>query len=108
MIEIIYYREHFRVTVKGHAGTAPKGEDLVCAAVSALTYTLAANARNLCEIGASDNFVCKLGSGDAEVSFRPKARARSTCGLVMRAVCAGFSLIAEKYPEAVHYEIHGG
>lgn len=32
-------REH-EITMSGHAGIAPRGYDLVCAAVSALTYTL--------------------------------------------------------------------
>ena len=30
-----------RITVSGHAGYAPAGQDIVCAAVSALTYALA-------------------------------------------------------------------
>ena len=29
-----------RISVSGHAGQAPKGQDIVCAAVSALTLTL--------------------------------------------------------------------
>ena len=29
-----------RLTVEGHAGYAPKGQDIVCAAVSALVYAL--------------------------------------------------------------------
>ena len=32
-------REH-KLTVSGHAGYAPKGQDIVCAAVSSLTLTL--------------------------------------------------------------------
>lgn len=30
-----------RITVSGHAGHAPAGQDIVCAAVSALMYALA-------------------------------------------------------------------
>lgn len=40
--------EEQRVTAKGHALFAEKGRDIVCAAVSALVYTLA---ERLCERG---------------------------------------------------------
>ena len=38
MIRAVFGRD--RVTVMGHAGYAPKGQDIVCAAVSALVYAL--------------------------------------------------------------------
>ena len=37
------------ISVKGHAGFAPHGRDLVCAAVSALTLTLAESLNALAE-----------------------------------------------------------
>lgn len=43
MIDVQVRRVHGRVTgftVHGHAGYAPRGEDIVCAAVSALTDTV--------------------------------------------------------------------
>ena len=51
MVVIDYNRQFPRVTVKGHAGTAPAGQDLVCAAVSTLTYTLAENVAQLHRLG---------------------------------------------------------
>lgn len=38
MIEVTFGPN--QITVEGHAGAAPKGEDLVCAAVSMLVYAL--------------------------------------------------------------------
>ena len=32
MIHAVYYKKYHRVTVKGHAHSAEKGRDLVCAA----------------------------------------------------------------------------
>lgn len=39
-----------RVTVSGHAGSAPKGEDLICAAVSALAQGYFFSLRRLLDI----------------------------------------------------------
>ena len=38
MIRAVFGRD--RVTVMGHAGYAPKGQDIVCAAASALVFAL--------------------------------------------------------------------
>ena len=43
MIEVTYYREHNRLTVKGHARSAEPGRDLICAACSILALTMAAS-----------------------------------------------------------------
>lgn len=39
-----------RIHVSGHANTAPKGADIVCAAVSALTLTLIRGLREIAEM----------------------------------------------------------
>ena len=48
MIEAVYNKEALTLTLRGHAGYAPKGQDIVCAGVSALVYTLINGCR--CEI----------------------------------------------------------
>lgn len=50
--------------VTGHADFAPYGEDLVCAGVSALVYTLAANV--------PEEAVIRLESGDCEIRWEGK------------------------------------
>lgn len=107
MIEIIYYRRYARVTVKGHAGTAPKGEDLVCAGVSAIAYTLAANAENLVQTGKAKKPVIRMDEGDAEISVQAVAGAKMTVEVIFRAICSGFELMAKRYPESVSFTIHG-
>jgi len=49
MIEVKYDRRHLTVTVTGHAKSDEPGKDLVCAAATILTYTLAGNAESLAE-----------------------------------------------------------
>ncbi|MBO5497246.1 MAG: ribosomal-processing cysteine protease Prp, partial [Oscillospiraceae bacterium] len=40
MTRAIYDREQLRLTLEGHAGAGPRGDDLVCAALSMLAMTL--------------------------------------------------------------------
>ena len=47
MIEIVYDRMRLRLTADGHAGFAEAGQDIVCAAVTILVYTLAAAVGNM-------------------------------------------------------------
>lgn len=106
MVDIVYYRRFNRVTVRGHAGTAPAGMDLVCAAVSTLTYTLAVNIKQLHRWKKVTKPKIRLENGDAEISCVPVGVCRSMVQDVFEAVCIGFALLAEKYPDAVSYHAH--
>jgi uncharacterized protein YsxB (DUF464 family) len=66
-----------RIKVSGHSGSAEKGQDVVCAAVSVLVQTLAGGLNN--SLGAA--VTGRLEPGDSEV-FR-----------------YGFQKIFESYPE---------
>nr|DAI75720.1 MAG TPA: YsxB-like protein [Caudoviricetes sp.] len=106
MVEIVYYRRYHRVTVKGHAGTAPAGEDLVCAAVSALCCTLAENVAQLHRLRKVTEPEIRLENGDAEISCVPVDGYQSGIRIIFEAVCIGFALLSGKYPGAVSYSIH--
>lgn len=105
MVGITYYREYHRVTVKGHASSGELGKDLVCAAVSALTHTLAANVRQLALQGAIRDHDIQISSGCAEISCNPVARYTSTVELVLDSVCIGFKVLAARYPEYLDYQV---
>ena len=47
MINAVFERDNYRLTVKGHANSGESGHDLVCAAVSILTDTLVLNIKRL-------------------------------------------------------------
>ena len=107
MIQVTYDWEHCRMTIEGHAHSAEPGHDLVCAAVSALVYTLAANVREL-ESGGKVHFAyARLESGDAEIGCTPKGKHAALVGCILNAVCVGFEMLARQYPEYISYEIHG-
>ena len=77
MIRAVFGRD--RVTVTGHAGYAPKGQDIVCAAASALVFALIGSLRQ------EENL--------REVVIRP--------GYVVR---CGLAQLAAQYPQCVEVE----
>lgn len=103
MINIIYRRKYHRVNVVGHANSAEKGHDLVCAAASTLVYTLAGNVERLEDCIRDANI--NLKDGDAEVSCVPKCRMESVITLVFDAVFVGFEMLAKTHPDFVKCEI---
>lgn len=65
------------VTAEGHAGYAPKGQDIVCAAYSALMVTLAAQVNELKEKGYfREEPEVKMESGAAVIRCRPRSGCR--------------------------------
>lgn len=86
------------ITILGHAGYAPMGQDIVCAAVSTLAQTLIASLEDLTR--ASDGQAViepgnifiryKNGYGDAE--------------LLVRSFILGCRMVAATYPDYVKVE----
>lgn len=106
MIEITYTRSENKVVIRGHAGAGKKGEDIVCAGVSTLANTLAANVRHW------DNFKklseepkTFLREGFGEISCKPKPKYELSVKQVFAAICAGFELCARSAPEYVKFTI---
>ena len=105
MIQAIYYRKYNRLTVTGHARSAEKGHDLVCASASMLAYTLAVNVANMADDGQVREPVVNMEEGNTEISCKPRHNLKSIVTLVFDTVCAGFDLLAYEHPEYISYEI---
>lgn len=92
-IQVEENEDKFTIVVKGHSGYAPCGKDIVCAGISTLSFTLlrAVSERELdfVEYVQSDGFMW--------LSFPLTDDLR----IVAHAICAGYQLLAEKYPENV-------
>lgn len=97
MIEITAKETSTRcsIEVKGHAGYNP-GNDIVCAAVSALIQTYAESARN--NIGDSWLVSCHIESGDALVESAGKTAIYRSC------VC-GLLMLRNAYPDNIKIRI---
>ena len=78
MIKAEYDRESMTLCIEGHAGYAPKGRDIVCAAVSALVYTLI----NGCQ--------CRIEGESIRAEDNPA---------VFDAVIGGLIMISQKFPK---------
>ena len=79
-----------RITVSGHAGYAPAGQDIVCAAVSALTYALAGY---LEETGQAERVDIRKGFA--------VIRGAGQCGEALALVRCGAAQLAQAYPGCV-------
>ena len=104
MIQVVFDRSRYRVTVEGHAHSGEPGKDLVCAGASALAYTLAANTGELVRRGMLRRAQAQLKSGRAVILCLPKPRFAREVAVAMEAVCLGFSLLSEQFPEFLSYE----
>ena len=103
MIQIFYDRSAHRVSVSGHAGTAPAGEDLVCAAVTALTLTLAQNIEDLEGRGAAKGSSVEMESGCADLVCPPVAGYGALVDTIFDAICTGYSALADAHPGNVRF-----
>lgn len=87
MIRAVFGRD--RVTVMGHAGYAPKGQDIVCAAASALVFALIGSLRQ------EENL--------REVVIRP-GYVKGPCREELELVRCGLAQLAAQYPQCVEVE----
>lgn len=79
-----------RLTVSGHAGYAAAGQDIVCAAVSALVYALAGY---LEEKGQASRITVRRGYAELEGT--------GDCGAAFAMARCGMSQLAHAYPDCV-------
>lgn len=102
MIKIIYVADpeggKLTMRAEGHAGYAPAGQDIVCAAVSCLMQTLAYSAAedehtSSCIYQGEEGPVLNVEAGDS-VLMRDK----------FELVADGLTLLAEQYPENVNFK----
>ena len=89
-IEIVRGKKN-TVRIKGHANYAPRGRDIVCAAVSAIFQTLC---MTVGEIYKEEDGVCS-------VEFRGRRTELKMARL-------GFEMLEKKYPENVRLNIRQG
>lgn len=85
--------------VAGHANTAPHGEDIVCAGVSALTQSAILGLSRY--LGRQVNFEVASGKLIVELS-----EADELTGAILETMLLGLQEIANNYPNSVRIEEH--
>ena len=107
MIKVVYHRDYHRLTIEGHAQSAEKGHDLVCASATILAYTLAQFVKNMNDAGQIRYPTLELKDGFTLIDCNPPSRIKNSVKLAFDTVCAGFELLARDYPDNISYEIRG-
>jgi len=106
MIRIVYDEQNLTLEISGHAGSAPKGSDLVCCAVSVLGDTLL---NNLKKFKGSGWYVLDCDTADGELYIHCEVNGYFSFVVEMfRFVMVGFQAIAEHYPQYVKIIETGG
>lgn len=82
------------ISVSGHAGYAPAGQDIVCAGVSALTQTLIGSIKDL----TSDKIKYKISPGGVEILYGNLSEKSRT---LVDSFFIGILQIADEYPDNV-------
>lgn len=94
-------RGQIQIRIQGHAGYAPAGEDIVCAAASMLGVLLE---DTLLRENTRDGLrflSVQKSNGVLELDFSPTLSGWSRLSPVLEAVEHGFRLLADQYPSYV-------
>lgn len=105
MIRARYCPRQLRLSVVGHAESGPFGQDLVCAAVSALTLTLWENLRVLEAENKLETVCRELEGGCACLSCLPKKSCRREAEGIFQTVTRGLSCLSRIYPRFIQVQI---
>ncbi|MBQ4565778.1 MAG: ribosomal-processing cysteine protease Prp [Oscillospiraceae bacterium] len=86
--------------LKGHAGAAAEGQDLICAAASILTYTAA---QFFSYLYAEGKLRCEpelgLEKGNCYLSAKPREGCYEEALHGLYVLCLGYGLLARQYPK---------
>lgn len=92
MIEVTRHGDG--ISIKGHAGYAPRGQDIVCASVTMLVYSLIESI----EVLTDDAIKYVMSSGTTDIYFRDLSK---DAQLLIKSFFVGVQMIADNYPEHV-------
>ena len=88
--------------IQGHAGSAPYGQDLVCAGVSALVYALAQRLTELDHQGAFEEMPrITLSSGSAQISVLATRKYQREVAEDFHLIHSGLMLLQNHYPQCI-------
>lgn len=97
-------RRGLSLTISGHAGAGQPGRDLVCAAVSALAWTLGANLEELERSGAAAQVFIRMAPGDCRFRLVPSPGREEEGRGVFRVVCLGLKGLARQHSRYLTWE----
>lgn len=86
-----------QITVRGHAGYAEHGKDIVCASISTLTQVFVASVEEMTD----DKLKCEIRAGNAVISYKNLSEKSRT---LLDSFFIGCRMIADAYPQHVRID----
>ena len=83
-----------KITVRGHAGYAEPGKDIVCASISTLTQVFVASVGEMTD----DKLKCEIRAGNAVISYKNLSERAQ---VLLDSFFIGCRMIADAYPQHV-------
>lgn len=107
MIQVVYDKAKHSLTMDGHANAGPIGHDLVCSAASILAYTLAGNVSYMASLGQVQENETRIDmqNGHTEIACIPVPESAAIVTVVLDAICVGFEMLADTYPQHISYKV---
>lgn len=100
-VSIEEYYDSYIISVTGHAGFGESGKDIVCAAISALAYTLL----NALKCAEDESYLYirteSVSDGNMYLEVLPYDFSREKIDTIIETCIIGFSLIEEEYPDYI-------
>lgn len=102
---VLIGEDNYSIIVKGHAGFNP-GNDIVCAAVSTLMYTLLQCMIAENDAGNLEEFHSYLDErgGYMRLRVKPKAETAGYVDTMFSTISTGFALVSKKYHKNVRFK----
>ena len=106
MINITFKPKTFELEIKGHAEHGEKGEDIVCAAISTLFYTLGETLNQSSDMLEKPlEFEDKDGRG--YLTCKPKEEYVGNIACMYSTILVGMELVENNYPKNVTFKVEG-
>ena len=108
MTKIVFHKQgedFVRIECDGHTGYANRGEDIVCAAVSALLQGAALGVRKVAGVKAEYHVNEETGSLDLVIPAKIGARERHDCNVILGTLLASVEDLREGYSEYIEVEV---
>lgn len=106
MINIIFKPDTLELEINGHAKHGKKGEDIVCAAISTLFYTLGQVLYESNEM-LEETPVFKNEDGKGYLRCKPKAEYIGNVTRSYLTILTGMQMVAENYEKNVKLSVYG-
>ena len=104
MINIKFNPKTFTLDITGHAEHGKKGEDIVCAAISTLFYTLGQSLYESKHMMTED-IVFNDEDGNGHLSCKPKKEYEANVSLIYLTILNGFELVVKNYKKNVNLHV---